>query len=527
MPLNAPKDPFSVQLIMQYFQCGREDRQRELHACLQKNLDNPRIAKVHLLTEEPVDLSHLRRADKIAQTVIGERLTYERAFHYANAHAGGDEAWILANADIYFDESLRYLAEVNMTGKMFALTRHDMQKDGSMKPIPAVFGQGTQDAWIFKPPVIMENMFADFYLGVPGCDSRIAYEFVKAGYRVVNPSKKIIARHLDLTRETDPLVRAREYRKMITEENVRAGKVVLPPHYYIFPTDALDGLPLWEYMKKYREVGIALLKRTASVATRTTAPAGRMQENMYSSGTYIRNNPTLDAEDMPWKISKILPIVDIFLRQTSATKVKILDVGGGAGLYLKEISDHLRAKKIAADKYALDLSGEMLRIQRENNPDMKGIVECSIEQTPFKDKEFDLVLVIDVLEHIPNVAAALKEIRRISGHVIYKVPLENNLYYNILNIMKRGGLRRDIFQKVGHVHFFSPGKLKKQLSCTGEMVCCNYTNVFEWCLSEDYHRGTNWKEKMVFTLANYVFKISPGLCSRLFPDSIACLVQCR
>jgi len=64
-------------LILPVLRLRQEDRQRELDACLQKNLDNPFIARVYLLTEETVDLSHLRQSDKIAQTVIGERLTYE------------------------------------------------------------------------------------------------------------------------------------------------------------------------------------------------------------------------------------------------------------------------------------------------------------------------------------------------------------------------------------------------------------------------------------------------------------------
>jgi SAM-dependent methyltransferase len=517
----------NMHLILQYYVSGQEDRQRELDACLQKNLDNPFIARVYLLTEETVDLSHLRQSDKIAQTVIGERLTYERAFHFANAHARGGAAWILANADIYFDESLRYLADADMKGKMFALTRHDIQKDGSLMLLPPAYAQGSQDAWIFVPPVPLDTMSTRFSLGIPGCDSKIAYEFVKAGYRVVNPSKKIILHHLDLTREIDPVARAREYRAMSTAENIRAGKVVPPPYYYVFPTSALHGIPLWEEIKKYVEAGRELMRRRQVTPEKIAENAGHGKENMYTSGTYIDNNPTLDAEDVPWKITKLIPLVDLFMQRSRSSKVGILDVGGGAGLYLKGISDYVRANNITVIKYALDLSGEMLRRQKEHNPDLASVFECSIERTPFKDKEFDLVLMIDVLEHIPDAPAALGELGRIAKYVIFKVPMENNLYYNMLNLVKMGGLKRDIFRKVGHLNFYSYRTFKKQIGCIGDIVQCDFTNVFEFWLSARYHRGTNLKEKMVFTAAKYIFKLSPRLCSYLFPDSIACLVQCR
>ncbi|NJD54801.1 MAG: class I SAM-dependent methyltransferase [Nitrospirae bacterium] len=526
MPLIPPEISAGVQLIVQYFTCGHEDRQKELDACLRQNLENRHIGRIHLLTEDMPDLSRFGNPDKIVLTVIRERLTYERAFQYANQHDNGG-TWVLANADIYFDESLRHLRGVDLTGRIFALTRHDIQKDGSLKMIPPVYGQGTQDAWIFRTPVSLKNMSAGFRLGVPGCDSRIAYELGKAGYRISNPSRKIIARHLDLTREPDPLSRAREYRGMNSEENIRAGKVVPPPYLYVFPTGSLNGIRVWEQAKKYAEVGTELMKRRPVLTKKCAKRPGDRQENMYASGAYIANNPTLDAEDVPWKITKLVPLVDLFLQRSGHAGVRILDVGGGAGLYLKEISDHIRASNITVEKHAVDLSVEMLRRQQENNPDLESVVEGSIEKTLFRDKEFDLVLMVDVLEHVSDVPAALRELKRIAKYVIFKVPMENNLYYNLLNLIKMGGLRRDIFRKVGHLNFYSFGTLRRQLESIGAMVRCDFTNVFEFYLSEGYHRKTGLKERMVFSAAAYVFRLSPRLCARLFPDSVACLVQCR
>jgi hypothetical protein len=252
--------PFNIQLIVQYYRCGLEARQKELDTCLQKNLGNPYISAVHILTEEYIDFSHFKRQDKIRQTVIRERLSYDKAFHYANRQDNGG-VWILANTDIYFDESLRFLKDVDMTKKLFALTRHDIQKDGNIKILPAVYAHGSQDAWIFQTPVSTEKIFGGFNLGIPACDSRIAYEFFKAGYRVVNPSKKIIIRHLDLTRDIDPAVRANEYSGMNTSGNIAAGKVAPPPYYFMYPTVSLEGITFMELSKIYWANAVSLVRR--------------------------------------------------------------------------------------------------------------------------------------------------------------------------------------------------------------------------------------------------------------------------
>lgn len=250
--------------------------------------------------------------------------------------------------------------------------------------------------------------------------------------------------------------------------------------------------------------------------------------NIYASGEYIRNNPTLDVEDSPWKLRLLEPALERLLQESGSKELRILDVGGGGGLILKGVSDYLEQKKIRVVKYALDLSAEMLEIQRGHNPEIAACIRCGIEKTPFSGKEMDLVLMIDVLEHVLDPASALEELRRIANYIIFKVPFEHCLYYNILNLLKMGGLRRDIFQKVGHVQFYHPRKLKAQIRrFAGEILYFRFSNEFGNMLSTGYHRKLKMREKVVFSLANAVYAVSPLLCSRLFPDSVVCLVTCR
>ncbi len=253
-----------------------------------------------------------------------------------------------------------------------------------------------------------------------------------------------------------------------------------------------------------------------------------MNDNIYTSGEYIRNNPTLDVEDTTWKLEKILPALNNFIKDYRVKDIKLLDVGGGAGLILKGVSDYLKEKDINVEKYALDPSKEMLLRQKENNPDLEAVCEGSIERTPFKNKEFDLVLMVDVLEHVPDTTAALRELSRISKYVIFKVPLEDNIYYNMLNFIKRGGLRRYIINKVGHINSYNVVRLRDEISAhTGQILCYSFANVFSYYLSESYHKELLTREKILYTLGKMTFSLPPLLCSRLFPDFIVCLVKCR
>ena len=69
----------------------------------------------------------------------------------------------------------------------------------------------------------------------------------------------------------------------------------------------------------------------------------------------------------------------------------------------------------------------MLDVQRKNNPDIKQTLNEDIRHTSLRDKHIDLMLMIDVLEHVPNPEEALEEARRGSHFLILKVPLEDNL----------------------------------------------------------------------------------------------------
>lgn len=251
--------------------------------------------------------------------------------------------------------------------------------------------------------------------------------------------------------------------------------------------------------------------------------------NLYLSDAYIIQNPSLHEEDSPWKVGKIIPFVDTFVGHINKSHINLLDVGGGAGLILKAISSYIEESHgITVDRYALDLSPGMLEIQKERNPNLVRALNEDICKTSLCDKEIDLTLMIDLLEHVPRSIEALKEVKRISNFVIFKVPLDDNLLSRIGNFIGRGKPRQRAIETVGHVNIYSFGMFKRQVEkYTGQVMDFEFANLFDYFRnSEHYKSEIKPVGKLLHFLAACTFRLSPKLCSLIFSDSVVVLTKC-
>lgn len=89
---------------------------------------------------------------------------------------------------------------------------------------------------------------------------------------------------------------------------------------------------------------------------------------------------------------------------------KVLDIGSGG--YPFPLATHL------ADLYEGSTTHRAEELKRDNRP----LTCCSVEQTPFQDKEFDFVYCSHVLEHVSDPAKACREIMRIGKRGYIETP---------------------------------------------------------------------------------------------------------
>jgi hypothetical protein len=163
-------------------------RRQEFNDCLSKNLANTKIEKIYILKEGEFILE--KKSEKIVVYDVLNRPTYNTFFEIINKNTSKDDINIVANSDIYFDESIELVKKYLSDKNCFALSRWELTDPPQLFAISA-----SQDSWIFKGPV-KSNLNGNFNLGIWGCDNKIAFEISKSGYRLTNPSFSIHSYHM-------------------------------------------------------------------------------------------------------------------------------------------------------------------------------------------------------------------------------------------------------------------------------------------------------------------------------------------
>ena len=173
--------------------------------------------------------------------------------------------------------------------------------------------------------------------------------------------------------------------------------------------------------------------------------------DIYNDNSYLEKNPSLHTEDSKFKFQNIKRFLSSI--EVKNNRIKILDIGGGAGIIGKLVLEYFQESGIVVSFHSLDLSTQMLKIQLKNNPQIKKIINCSINECP--KSNYDLVLMIDVIEHIEGKEDSAKILNKLGKNIIYNIPIEIN-FFDILKYLKsffRYYKRQK--ERWGHIHFFS------------------------------------------------------------------------
>ncbi len=126
----------------------------------------------------------------------------------------------------------------------------------------------------------------------------------------------------------------------------------------------------------------------------------------------------------------------------SDRRVNILDVGGGTGLFLKEIEKREKIKgneKLInnTDVYILDKSRKMLQQAEKKNWRFNlKTVEDKIEEYSSSSKNFDLVTCIDSFHHFENKEKSMEKILKATGEEGEVLILEMKPQKTISKIIK-------------------------------------------------------------------------------------------
>jgi cyclopropane fatty-acyl-phospholipid synthase-like methyltransferase len=216
--------------------------------------------------------------------------------------------------------------------------------------------------------------------------------------------------------------------------------------------------------------------------------------NIYKDGSYISLNPTWHAEDSLWKATNIQNI----LNRNNISFSSVAEVGCGAGMILKELSRRYEN----ATFYGYDISPDAMKLWKNDDPH----VRLSLEDFEVTGPNFDLLLVIDVLEHIEDYMGFLRRIRKRSTFFLFHIPLE----LSAQQVMR--DIQLHTRATYGHIHYFSKATALATFTDTGfHVVDWFYTNANEQYVST--HR--NYKMKVANVARDVLFSFSPDFTVKL------------
>jgi len=164
-------------------------------------------------------------------------------------------------------------------------------------------------------------------------------------------------------------------------------------------------------------------------------------ESIYQTGEYVEKNPTYHVEDSSWKAGQILKMIEKHHLHFQS----ICEVGCGAGEILKQLQSSLPAD---TQFVGYEISPQAFALCQERKNDRLHFF-CE-DLLAGETERFDLLLCLDVFEHVEDYLGFLRGLREKAEHKIFHIPLDLSAQW----VWRSGPIMRERKQ-AGHLHYFT------------------------------------------------------------------------
>lgn len=214
---------------------------------------------------------------------------------------------------------------------------------------------------------------------------------------------------------------------------------------------------------------------------------------MYLNKAYLDSNPTWHVEDSLWKAQQI----DTMLSRHKIEAASVCEIGCGAGEILKELSSIYPKTRFSG--YEISPHAYELCKSRASTT-----VEFFMASLPDSNQKYDVLLCMDVVEHVEDYLGFLKQLKARATFHIFHIPLDINVAAILRNTMI------DMRRSVGHLHYFTPATAIATLSdCGYDIVDFFFTRSFDELPSKTL------KSKLVKLPRKALYAVSPHLLAKL------------
>jgi SAM-dependent methyltransferase len=211
---------------------------------------------------------------------------------------------------------------------------------------------------------------------------------------------------------------------------------------------------------------------------------------IYINGEYYKNNPDWDIADAHWKSDVIFKLLQL----NNIKPKQVIEVGCGAGGILVE----LLKRNAAIEKLSgYDISPQAILLANQNKPDKVSFYNEDFTAT--ENIHADLLMVIDVLEHVDDYYGFLRKLKMKSNFFIFHIPLD----LSCRTVLKPHVLLQQR-QSVGHIHYFSKEIAEWALQDTGY-------EIIDWVYTKpvvDVEPADSFKRSVKKILRNISFAVN-------------------
>ena len=226
----------------------------------------------------------------------------------------------------------------------------------------------------------------------------------------------------------------------------------------------------------------------------------KLNDNMsvtsrYQNGDYLENSSDWHVQDSPWKARQIKKIID----RNKLSLTSVCEIGCGAGEILSQLSKMPCYKEIPFYGYEVSKTAFEMCKKRETD-DLKFYYKDLLSEKFI----YDVVLCIDVFEHVENYIGFLQKLKEKGKFKIFHIPLDLSLSAIIRRSLVNGR------KSVGHLHYFTPDTaLATLMDCGHEIIDVMFTPSFAAV------QPKSLKGKFVKIPRLILYSISPRLMSTL------------
>lgn len=166
-----------------------------------------------------------------------------------------------------------------------------------------------------------------------------------------------------------------------------------------------------------------------------------------------------------WKVRKLAGIIPGNLKFSN-----ILEVGCAFGVLLNNMADRLHIDS----RTGIDISGENIKTAVTLYPGcgfFKGTLEDYVKEKSYilKNHRHDLIILSDIIEHIPDDLEFLKLVRKVSEYVVVNLPLEKSF--------KNRNRKYGIEDPSGHLRCYDKKLAKKLFIDAGFLMVRDQTSI--------------------------------------------------